>query len=155
MAGKADIAYFHAVGASSQIPSIYLWSERLSLFVGEDHPLAARDMVSAAELAMEPPLLFARANPLRPIIEAVLDRAGFGAAPPLCEDDDFETLRGVLLAGAGMLPLFGEMARRFGEQPGVCRLALADALPTVDVRRAVAPGALDDPMARALLESLS
>src|SRR3546814_3435786 len=49
--GKADIAYFYALGETDEPLSRYGWSEQINLYAGADHPLARRDSVATGELA--------------------------------------------------------------------------------------------------------
>jgi len=157
--GRIDVACFHAVDAPTMLESDYLWSEPISLFVSADHPLAARDYVSAQDLVMVSPILPTTGNPNRPLIDAALARAGFGAAPPAIETDDPDDQFAALIdptAGddAAFLPLFGAAARAFAGSDAVVRLRFGSYLAAIDVRCAVRPGIASDPLVAALRQSL-
>ncbi len=157
-AGMVDIAYYYALSREDALEpdepgtSTYAWTERLSLFIGTRHPLATRDLVTRDDMALTPPLLLAADNPLRPMIDTLMAMAGFGAAPPACESDDYGQLLDHVRAGDGFLALFGPLAQQFGALKGVKRLPYAEMLPSLDVRRALASG--DNQAARLLATRL-
>lgn len=158
--GRIDIALFHAAPGASGPPSTYLWSDPLSLFVAQDHPLAALDYVSPGDVAAYPPVLPRAANPVRGLIEDALRRGGFGDHAPAAESDDLEDRFTALvdpMAGDAppYLPLFGQDAQMFAGSEGIVRLRVATHQAALDVRCALCPGLYDDPLVGALADTLS
>jgi DNA-binding transcriptional LysR family regulator len=148
-ADRIDLAFFYTLGEGSDVPSTYLWSEKVSLFIGRDHPLAARDLVGRDDLGGVPRLTLAPGNALRPLIDALAESAGLAGDAALASDD-YAALLARVRAGEGVLPLFGSIAAQFGGMAGVRRLPFADPLPTVAVRRAIRAMAGGDPVIEAL-----
>ena len=151
---RVTMAYFYALGATRVFPSDYLWSERWSLYVGRDHPLASLEFVGRDDIAAESLLTFAATNRLRPLVDACLSGAGLGAMPVALESDDYGQLAERAREGAGVLPLFGAAAARIGASPGLKRLPFVDPIPAIEVRRVVHPGAVDDDEVQALVATL-
>lgn len=148
--GRADIALFYAAGPTSLFDSDYLWSESWSLFVRADHPLAQKELVSVADCADMPLILFASDNPLRAICDACLTIARLFPAPTVLESDDYAAIAEELSYGEAMFPAFGVTAAQFGARPGLRRIALSEPLLPVEVRRAMNPEAEEDPTVAAL-----
>lgn len=153
-AGDVDIAYFHAVGDPDELQSRYVWSERLSLYVGADHPLAERDQVGAQDMLLSRPALLAADNPLRPLIERALRKAGLDSNWPAMESDDVFQLLNAVRGGLGYFAAFGPLARDFGKMDGIRRLPFVDPLPPVEIRQAVREEMMDDPVVSSLAEYL-
>ncbi|MBO9580295.1 MAG: LysR family transcriptional regulator [Sphingobium sp.] len=151
---RVTMAYFYALGATRIFPSDYLWSERWSLYVGCDHPLAALEFVSRDDIAEYALLTFAAANRLRPLVDACLSGGGLGAMPVALESDDYGRLTENAREGAGILPLFGAAAARIGASSGLRRLPFVDPIPAIEVRRVVHPAAADDDEVQALVATL-
>ncbi|WP_340268468.1 LysR family transcriptional regulator [Sphingobium mellinum] len=152
--GKIDIAYFYALGEPDGFASRYGWSEPINLYVGVDHPLARRDSVSLAELAVTPMLAMEPRNALRRIVEEALARQGIVTGSPVLETDNMFDILTILREGAGCFAAFGPLARDLGRMPGIQRLALERALPSVEVRQAMRQGTADQSPAAALAEYL-
>jgi DNA-binding transcriptional LysR family regulator len=151
---RVTMAYFYALGATRVFPSDYLWSERWSLYVGRDHPLAALEFVGRDDIAEQSLLTFAATNRLRPLVEGCLSGAGLGAMTITVETDDYGQLAERAREGAGVLPLFGAAAARIGASPGLKRLPFVDPIPAIEVRRVVHPNAVDDDEVQALIATL-
>jgi DNA-binding transcriptional LysR family regulator len=152
--GRVTMAYFYSLGPTRIFPSDYLWSERWSLYVGRDHPLADQEFVGRDDIADEPLLSFTATNRLRPLVEACLSGAGLGAMPIAAETDDYGQLAERAREGLGVLPLFGAAAARLGSSPGLKRLPYVDPIPAIEVRRVLHPGAEDDDEVQALVTTL-
>jgi molybdate transport repressor ModE-like protein len=152
--GRVTMAYFYALGPTRVFPSDYLWSERWSLYVGRDHPLAAQEFVGRDDIAGEALLSFSASNRLRPLVDACLSGAGLGAMPVALETDDYGQLAERTREGAGVLPLFGAAAARIGSSPGVKRLPFVDPIPAIEVRRVVHPDYAEDDEVQALIATL-
>ncbi|MBO9668919.1 MAG: LysR family transcriptional regulator [Sphingobium sp.] len=151
---RVTIAYFYTLGATRVFPSDYLWSERWSLYVGRDHPLAALEFVGRDDIAEHSLLTFAAANRLRPLVDACLSGGGLGAMPVALESDDYGQLAERAREGAGILPLFGAAAARIGASAGLKRLPFVDPIPAIEVRRVVHPSVADDDEVQALVATL-
>jgi DNA-binding transcriptional LysR family regulator len=150
--GKADIAYFYALGEVEGLHSRYGWSEQINLYAGADHPLARRESVSLQELAITPTLAMEPHNGLRQIIDEALDRGGITMGAPVLETDNLFDIMTILREGAGCFAAFGPLARDLGRMNGIKRIALERPLPAIEVRQAVHPKG--KPVADALAEFL-
>ncbi|WP_176597413.1 MULTISPECIES: LysR family transcriptional regulator [Sphingobium] len=137
--GKADIAYFYALGETDDLPSRYGWSEQINLYAGADHPLARRDSVATEELAVMPTLAMEPRNGLRQIIDEALLRGGVRLGDPVLETDNLFDIMTILREGAGCFAAFGPLARDLGRMTGIRRIALERPLPAIEVRQAVRP----------------
>ncbi|MEA3390527.1 MAG: LysR family transcriptional regulator [Pseudomonadota bacterium] len=153
-AGRADIAYFYALGDPDGLPSRYGWSEPLNLYIGASHPLARMDSVSRAAMSVTPMIAFEEGGGMRRIIDAALVQGRAQMAAPALESDNMTDILAALRGGAGCFAAFGPLARDLGRMSGIRRLALDMPLPAIDVRQAVGPRAADKPAAGALAEFL-
>ncbi len=151
---RVDIAYFYALGETADLPSRYGWSEQINLYVGNDHPLAPKDSVSAQDLATLPMLMMERSNPLRRIIDGALAREGIRIGDPVLETDNMFDIMTILREGAGCFAAFGPLARDLGRLGGIRRLALERSLPVVEVRQATGTRAANGSAATALADYL-
>ncbi|MGC4250588.1 MAG: LysR family transcriptional regulator [Sphingobium sp.] len=152
--GKVDIAYFYALGEADGLPSRYGWSEPLSLYAGNAHPLAGRDRVSLREVEAAPMLAMEPRNGLRRISEDALRRGGISPQPPALESDNLFEIMTALRHGDGWFAAFGPMARDMGRVEGIRRLALETPLPAIEVRQAVSARAEEIPAVEALADYL-
>jgi DNA-binding transcriptional LysR family regulator len=152
--GRADIAYFYALGEPAELASRYGWSEPLNLYAGQDHPLAQSDSVSRDALAITPALLTDPRGGMYRMIQTALARGRAMLAAPRLESDNMADIVAALREGAGCFPAFGTLARDLGRMPGIRRLALDMPLPPIDVRQAVGPGAATKPGVEALADVL-
>ncbi|APL95316.1 LysR family transcriptional regulator [Sphingobium indicum] len=150
--GKADIAYFYALGETDEPLSRYGWSEQINLYAGADHPLARRDSVATGELAAMPTLAMEAHNGLRRIIDEALLRGGIRLGDPVLETDNLFDIMTILREGAGCFAAFGPLARDLGRMTGIRRIALERPLPAIEVRQALRPESA--PAAAALAEFL-
>jgi DNA-binding transcriptional LysR family regulator len=148
--GLADIALFYSVGDTPDFPSDYLWSEQWSLLAKADHPLVQREALTRADCVDMPVVMLDPANPLRGLCEASLEKAGLWPSPTVLETDDYARIAAELDLGEAIFTAFGVSAAQFAARAGVKRLPLAEPLPSVEVRRAIGPGADDDPTIAAL-----
>lgn len=146
--GKADIAYFYALGETDEPSSRYGWSEQINLYAGADHPLARRDSVATGELAAMPTLAMEPRNGLRRIIDEALLRGGVQLGDPVLETDNLFDIMTILREGAGCFAAFGPLARDLGRMTGIRRIALERPLPAIEVRQALRP---ESPAAAAAL----
>ncbi|RXR30010.1 LysR family transcriptional regulator [Sphingobium fluviale] len=151
---KADIAYYYALAEGRSFPSRYAWSERISLFVSADHPLAAEEALGAREIAALPYAALKPGNLSRLLAEQALSESGLALPAPELETDDLYAIMKHLKEGTACFPAFGPMARDFGKMRGIERLAYASGLPQVQVRQAIRPALAQDPAVQALAEFL-
>ncbi|MEO8724237.1 MAG: LysR family transcriptional regulator [Sphingobium sp.] len=153
-ARKADIAYFYALEAPQDIKSRYAWSERISLFIADDHPLARAEAVLADGLLAVPYLALGADNMIRQLSEAALARAGLRCGQAQAESDNLYEIMTLVQKGQGYFASFGPMARDFGKMKNVRRIAYAQGLPQVEVRQAVRSDRENDAAISALAEYL-
>lgn len=152
--GRADIAYFYALGSPDGWPTRYAWSEQLSLYIGSDHPLADQDVVLQPELRDIAPAMLLPGNSLRPLIDAALADAGIGQSEPVLETDNLYDIMTAVRQGSGYFAAFGSMARDFARMSGIKRLPLGFPLPAIEVRQAVRADVSDDSVTATLSEYL-
>lgn len=152
--GEADIAYFYALEEPQDLPSRYAWSERISLFVGEGHPLAKKATLAAEDLATVPYVALARDTLARTLTEEALARDGLIVGTAISETDNLYEIMKRVQSSPCYFAAFGPMARDFGKMPGIARLAWAQGLPQVQVRQAVRQELAEDPAVVALAEFL-
>ena len=79
--GDADIG-FH-IGLEGTLPASceYVGREKIAFYVGRDHPLATRNIVSAEDLSACPLIPLPRKDRLRDVVEAVMARLGVSGNP--------------------------------------------------------------------------
>ncbi|MDQ4419956.1 LysR substrate-binding domain-containing protein [Sphingobium sp. DEHP117] len=152
--GTADIAYYYALAEGRSFPSRYAWSERISIFVSADHPLAAEEALGAREIAALPYAALGHGNLSRMLAEEALRDSGLALPAPELETDDLYAIMKHLKEGTACFPAFGPMARDFGKMRGIARLAYASGLPQIQVRQAIRPALAQDPAVQALAEFL-
>ena len=152
--GKADIAYYYALAETHHFPSRYAWSERISLFVGADHPLAREEALGAREISTLPCVALGKNNLSRALTESALEASGLVMPPPELETDDLYRIMNMLKNTDACFAAFGPMARDFGKMGGIARLAYASGLPQIQVRQAIRPALAEDPAIMALAEFL-
>ncbi len=152
--GAADIAYYYALAEGRSFPSRYAWSERISIFVSADHPLAAEEALGAREIAALPYAALGHGNLSRLLAEEALRDSGLALPAPELETDDLYAIMKHLKEGTACFPAFGPMARDFGKMRGIARLAYASGLPQIQVRQAIRPALAQDPAVQALAEFL-
>lgn len=150
----ADIGYFHALGEGDALSSRYAWSERISLFVGDGHPLMKMPATMADDIAAFPYSALAPGNPARLLTEQALADNGLIVGPALFETDNLYEIMQQVQQKPCYFAAFGPMARDFGKMPGISRIAYAQGLPQVQVRQAVRSDLVDDPIILALSEFL-
>lgn len=152
--GAADIAYYYALAEGRSFPSRYAWSERISIFVSADHPLAAEEALGAREIAALPYAALKPGNLARVLAEESLAESGLALPAPELETDDLYAIMKHLKESNACFPAFGPMARDFGKMRGIERLAYASGLPQIQVRQAIRPALAQDPAVQALAEFL-
>lgn len=152
--GRADIAYFYALGSPDGWPTRYAWSEQLSLYIASDHPLADQDVVLAPDLREIAPAMLLPGNSLRPLIDAALLEAGIGGIHSVLETDNLYDIITTIREGSGYFAAFGSMARDFARMSGIKRLPLGFPLPAIEVRQAVRAGVAEDSVTATLSDYL-
>jgi DNA-binding transcriptional LysR family regulator len=153
-AGQVDIVYYYAMGERERFESRYVWSESVSIFIGENHPLADRDAVTIEDLVPVRPVLLGSRNGLRPILDNAMQRGGIDLWEPVLETDNLFSIMTAVRDGQGYFAAFGPIARDFGRMEGIRRLPLVDPLPSIEVRQAVRYDMRDDPVVASLAEYL-
>lgn len=152
--GRVDIAYFYALVEPAEPPSRYGWSEQISVYAGEAHPISRLDIVSRHALSITPMVAMEPHNPLRAIIDAALVQGDVTPPAPAMESDNMFDILTALRNGAGCFAAFGTLARDLGRMGGIRRLPLDRPLPTVQVRQAKRADAADFPAVDALADYL-
>lgn len=152
--GRADIAYFYALGEPGDFASRYGWSEPLNLYIGDAHPLARAQSVTSDDLIITAMVAMARRNAMRHIVEDALRLGRVSLGPPVLETDNMFDILAALRAGEGCFPAFGALARDLGRMTGIRRLALEKPLPAIEIRQATGPRAAETPVVEALAEYL-
>lgn len=152
--GLADIAYFYTLREPAQFASRYAWSERISLFIAADHPLAAADAVFTDDLAEVPYLALDGNNLLRRLTEQALERTGLYCPEAVVESDNLYQLMTLVQQGKGYFAAIGAMARDFDKMRNIYRIPYAQGLPQIEVRQAIRPAMDSDEAVLTLAEYL-
>lgn len=152
--GLADIAYFYTLDEPEDFPSRYAWSERVSLFIGADHPLASDQGVVASDLMGVPFLSLEPDNAVQALCEAALARTGLVCPTPSLETEDLYEIITLLQQGKGYFATMGTVARDLMKMGRISRIAYAQGMPQVSVYQGVRPALAGNAAVEALAEFL-
>lgn len=152
--GTIDVGFFYALEPPAQCESTLMWHEPLAMFVAQDHILARREHVSAAELLNFPVIRHGPRNRLRLLIDQAMERAGLAQCSVAVETDNFGLILSSLRSGLGFACMFESSAADLMNIGGLQRIAFEGDLPAIEVRRAIRPPWNDDPAVVRLLAAL-
>jgi DNA-binding transcriptional LysR family regulator len=131
--GDADIG-FH-IGVEGTLPASceFVGREKIAFYVGRDHPLATRNIVSAEDLSACPLIPLPRKDRLRDVVEAVMARLGVSGNPVALQTANPVLAQRTLLQGKAMACLFAQMAQVEVDLGNLVELPLPETLPMIEV----------------------
>lgn len=133
-----DLAYYFALEGSEPEPLPFtatMGQEPLGIFVAQDHPLAGKANVTAADLAPLPVVHLTRRTSLRPLIDRALASYGLGGSPVAVETDDFGLILTSVRRGQGYVCMFASADEEIGRANAISMLAMERPLPSLQIRR--------------------
>lgn len=154
-ANLLDAGYFFSLDVPLQPESEYAWTEPLQLYVGRTHPLAGQARTALPDLMRANCIQLAPENPLRPLIDESLRRAGLADLKIAMQTDEFGLILSSVHKGLGFVCMFEQTGDGFIDPRSLVPLQLDQPLPSLQVRRAVAPRWRDDEVMDRLLRSLA
>jgi DNA-binding transcriptional LysR family regulator len=110
--------------------------EQLAIFVARDHPLAAKQRVSIADLDALPIIQLSHRTSLRPLIDRALTAYGLGGARIGVETDDYGHILTSARRGEGYVCMFASVGEEVGDTNALAMLAMDQPLPSLHIRRA-------------------
>jgi DNA-binding transcriptional LysR family regulator len=154
-AGQLDIAILfepHGAGDLTDIDTVHLLEDPMSVVLPENHPLAAKAKIRLKDLEGEAWVQTTSACPCCVIVAEQCRSAGFEPRVAF-ESDDYLTIQGLVAAGVGvaMIPSLGLAAYR----PDVAIRPVTGVPPKRDIVAATLPGGRRSPATQAMLEALS
>ena len=131
--GDADIG-FH-IGLEGTLPAAceIVGKERIAFYVGRNHPLAERNIVSVNDLSACPLIPLPRKDRLRDVVDAVLERLGVEGNPVALQTANAAIAQRTLLQGKAMACLFEQMAFAEVMAGRLIELPLPQTLPMVEI----------------------
>lgn len=139
-----DLAYFFEV--DPLLRTTFVRHEALGIFVGSRHPLAARPVVTIADLSDIPAIQLTSRDPLRRLVDRALAAIGLPDGRIALETDEFGLIIGSVQRCQGYVCLFAASADEPGQVGGLQKLNLERPLPPLQVRLAARPTAAHDPL---------
>lgn len=118
--------------------------ESLAIFVGHDHPLARPTIVTTADIRATPAIHLTPRNPLRPLVNRILEQVGVAGSPIGLETDEYGLILTCLRQNRGFTCMFQTAETEVAQTSGLKRLVLEHALPALQVRRLVHSSARHD-----------
>jgi LysR family transcriptional regulator, transcriptional activator of the cysJI operon len=149
--GRADIGFILSLQGTAPADSALMWRERLGLYAGREHPLAARRRVSPAELSSWPFIYLPKKFLLRRLIEAVLGHSGIAGNPIALQTDNAFLARRTLMQGRAIGCLFAHTVKADVEKGDLIELPLAKEALVVEVRLVTSQGTLARRASQALI----
>lgn len=133
-----DLAYYFDFedGEQEAAPfTMTMGQEPLAIFIASDHPLAARECVSLADLGSMPVVHLTRRTSLRPLIDRALEFYGLGCPPVAVETDDYGMILTSVRRGQGLGCMFVSAAEETGGPHAMTMLPMERPLPSLQIRR--------------------
>jgi DNA-binding transcriptional LysR family regulator len=146
---RLDLAFIFALGPSPRISSEFVCNESLSVFVGQDHPLAAQNIVTARDLSLVPAIRLSPADQLGLLVEQAMEMVGI-CPPSGLQTDNFGLILSSIRQNVGFSCMFTKVGDQETAPGGLKRLPLDCGIPAVQIRQIVRPALCDDPLVRDL-----
>lgn len=137
-----DMGYFYSLDVPTDLESDYAWTEPLRLFVGPTHPLAeqqTRERVRLADIAAASSIHLLPDNPMRQLVDESLRRAGLVDLKVAMQTDELGLILSSVQEGLGFVCMFEQSSTGFINPGSLVTMKLEQPLPSLQVRRAVAP----------------
>lgn len=145
-ARTADLAYFYSFDGREAPESKLMRHEPLAIFIAADHPLAAREVVSIADLAEVPAIHLSAGHPLRELIDLVFHQVGLGQAPVALETGEFGLILTSVRRNRGFVCMFEASESEVAHDGGLKILRLDRPLPGLQIRQTLRHAARHDPL---------
>ena len=149
-----DLAYFFSFDGREAPDSEVVSHEPVAAFVACDHPLAAREVVTTAELRAVPAIQLTANSLLRGPIDRLFEQAGLAGGPIGLETDDYGLILSSVRRGLGFVCMFRGPDDEVLQTDGLRRLELDPVLPALQVRQISRRSSRRDPLVHALEERL-
>jgi len=133
-AGELDAAYFYSVEGAYDLGQVVGY-EPLAIYVGEDHPLAAGDRVTAAQLNATPMVGLAPGKPLRNMVDEALRRQGVTRSSYAVETSEFGLILSSLHRNLGFTCMFENMQGEEKQASGLSIVRSEPPVPPLEIRR--------------------
>jgi len=133
-AGELDAAYFYSVEGAYDLGQVVGY-EPLAIYVGEDHPLAAGDWVTAAQLNATPMVGLAPGKPLRNMVDEALRRQGVTQSSYAVETSEFGLILSSLHRNLGFTCMFENMQGEEKQASGLSIIRSEPPVPPLEIRR--------------------
>jgi len=131
---ELDLAYFFSFDGEGVSDSKVVRIERLAIYVGRGHPLAAKPVVSMADLRATPAVHLAPENPLRRLVDRALEQAGAGGSPIHVEADEYGLILHAVQSNLGFACMFESAADEITRSGDLVSVPLSHPLPSLQVR---------------------
>ncbi len=149
-----DIAYFFALDDIPVPGTRFVRYEPLSIFVGNDHPLAGEMTVETEVLAKLPGIQLTARDPLRDPVDRAFAAIGLSERCIGIETDDFGRILGSAQRGLGYVCLFDATAQDSARTLGLNKLVLTRQLPALEVLCATRSTASKDPLLISFIDAV-
>jgi DNA-binding transcriptional LysR family regulator len=141
-----DVGYFFALNEGERTDSILLREEPLAIYVGNDHPLAMRRGVTAAELSQVPAVMLPKTHAFRKLIDRALAKSGWVNGEVALETDEYGLILTSVHRGLGFVCMFRAAEEDFGGAGALIRLDLAVEPPGLELRQTIRRHPHQDPL---------
>lgn len=148
---ELDVAYCFALSEDDLPGSRFIRNEPLGIYVGMDHPLAQRELVTLDELGREPSVQLTATEPLSLLIDRIFAGWGLTRRQVGLRTDQFGLIVASLHHCRGYSVLFAEGSEASGEALGLVRVRMEVPIPPLQVRRITRRSSHDDARLRELL----
>jgi len=134
IAGELDAAYFFAVEGAYSLGQIVGY-EPLAIYVGQGHPLAAENRVTAAQLNATPIVGLAPGKPLRNMVDEALRRHGVTHSNHVVETSEFGLILSSLHRNLGFTCMFESIQGEEKQATGLSIVRCEAPMPPLEIRR--------------------
>jgi len=147
VAGQLDAAYFYAVEGAYSLGQV-VGHEPLAIYVGDSHPLAAENAVTAAQLNATPIIGLAPEKPLRNMVDEALSRHGVIHSHHVVETSEFGLILSSLHRNLGFTCMFESIQGEGKQATGLSIVRCETPMPQLEIRRMTRRTALRFPEVR-------
>ena len=150
---RADLTFIACLEGAAPAESRLVWREPLGLFVGSQHPLAARrGPIRARDLATFPLILLPRQFMLRAVLDGVTALLGIARNPVALLTDNVSLVRRALIQTDALACLFADAPMNDAGRGALVQLDPDLTLPSVEIRLLTPRSAPMQRAARSLLD---
>ena len=152
---EVDLGYFFAFDGEHVPESAVVRIEPLAIFVGKNHPLAQKAVVTAADIRATPAVHLAPGNPMRRLVDRALEQADAGGSPIYVEADEYGLILTSVGANHGFVCMFSSATEEVTRTSELIRVPFEHSLPALQVRKLVRHSAHHDVLSNELNETLT